>query len=290
MIKVHSFGFWEGWDLNKFFVDFKYPILKQFDLVPSSEEEADVILFSHYNTIERNQILGNGADLPIKNKKALKVFFSLENWGHPNMDRCDYAITSRMDFNHPKHFVLPHCITYVEQWKDILLNKPKEVPHKPKFCSYMASNPIPFRQEFFDALSQYKFTEAAGNCKTNVEKLPHREDVKMNYIKDFKFNMAFENSCSPGYICEKHVQPMVVGSIPLYKGAPNIGDYFNTRSFLNWEPNETQFDFLNRVIALDNNIRLFEEMWDEPWLVDNKIHYDISTQKAEDVFKEIFKC
>ena len=129
--------------------------------------------------------------MPFTNTNAIKVFFSLENWGHPNMDRCDYAITSRSDFEHERHACLPHCITYVEKWKDILLNKPKEPEEKSKFCSYMASNPIQFRQEFFDQLSQYKFVEAAGHCKTNVEKLPLGEDLKMNYIKEFFIDFKY---------------------------------------------------------------------------------------------------
>jgi len=289
MIKVYTFGFWHGWDLNKVFVDFKYPILKKYNLVQSSEKDADVILFSHYNTIDRSQILSDESEpLPITNTNAIKVFFSLENWGHPSMNRCDYAITSRMDFDHPRHFALPHCITYVDMWKDILL-APREVPDKPKFCSYMASNPIQFRQEFFDILSQYKFIEAAGACRTNVPKLPHNEKAKMDYIGDFKFNLAFENSCSPGYICEKHVQPMTVGSVPIYLGAPNIGDYFDTRSFLNWELNESRNSFIERIKRVDQDNGLYKSLFTYPFLKDNKINYNISTKKVEDVFDIIFK-
>ena len=291
-IKVYNYGMWNGWTLNNFFVDFKYPCLKEFNLVDSSEEEADVIIFSHYTGIYKEVMTNpnNGDPLPFKNKNALWLFFSLENWGHPNMDKCDYAITSRSDFEHQRHACLPHCITYVEMWKDILLNKPKEVEEKPKFCSYMASNPIPFRQEFFDQLSQYKFVEAAGNCRTNVAKLPLGEDLKMNYIKDFKFNMAFENSCSPGYICEKHVQPMIVNSLPIYKGAPNVLKYFNTKSFLNWHDyNCSDVELLEAVKRADQDVGFFKSMWEQPWFVDNKIHYDISMKKAKDVFTQILR-
>jgi len=60
-----------------------------------------------------------------------------------------------------------------------------------------------------------------------------RETEKINFIKNYKFTIAFENSTSPGYTTEKLWQPMLSGSVPVYWGNPEVDRMFNTRSFVN---------------------------------------------------------
>ena len=64
---------------------------------------------------------------------------------------------------------------------------------------------------------------------------------KLNYLsnsalfKKYRFVICFENSFADEYITEKLPNVMFSGGIPIYRGAPNIGKYFNTESFINFE-------------------------------------------------------
>lgn len=40
-----------------------------------------------------------------------------------------------------------------------------------------------------------------------------------------KFTLAFENSMSPDYVTSKFFDPLVAGSVPVYRGAPNVAEF-----------------------------------------------------------------
>lgn len=46
-------------------------------------------------------------------------------------------------------------------------------------------------------------------------------------IIDYKFGIGIENCQSPGYFCGKLIDLFLLWSIPIYWGAPDIGDYFS---------------------------------------------------------------
>lgn len=46
--------------------------------------------------------------------------------------------------------------------------------------------------------------------------------TKWDLMANYKFNIAFENSIAPDYVTEKFYDSLIVGSVPVYMGAPNI--------------------------------------------------------------------
>lgn len=46
------------------------------------------------------------------------------------------------------------------------------------------------------------------------------------------YSIIVENECVPGYFTEKLIDCLSVGTIPIYCGCPNIGDYFNTSGII----------------------------------------------------------
>jgi hypothetical protein len=48
---------------------------------------------------------------------------------------------------------------------------------------------------------------------------------KLDIIARYKFTIAFENAIAPDYVTEKFYDPLVMGSVPVYLGAPNISDF-----------------------------------------------------------------
>ena len=68
---------------------------------------------------------------------------------------------------------------------------------------------------FFDLELQFP----AGKLHFDLESVSN----KMDFIKDYKFVISFENSSNPGYTTEKLIEPMLVNSIPIYWGNTEVG-------------------------------------------------------------------
>jgi hypothetical protein len=49
--------------------------------------------------------------------------------------------------------------------------------------------------------------------------------TKLELIARYPFTIAFENSIAEDYVTEKLYDPLVAGSVPIYLGAPNVGDF-----------------------------------------------------------------
>jgi hypothetical protein len=55
---------------------------------------------------------------------------------------------------------------------------------------------------------------------------------KIVALKDYMFHFTIENVIAPHYFTEKLIDCLLTGCVPIYYGAPNIGDYFNTKGFV----------------------------------------------------------
>ncbi|EAH8324193.1 hypothetical protein EUZ10_09625, partial [Campylobacter coli] len=96
-----------------------------------------------------------------------------------------------------------------------------------KFCAYMVTDPsrIEFtpRDLFFKKLSLYKKVDSGGRHLNNIggpigNRYGNFSDSKNRWLKNYKFNICFENGSSPGYITEKLFQAYAGGCIPIYWG------------------------------------------------------------------------
>ena len=58
------------------------------------------------------------------------------------------------------------------------------------------------------------------------------QKAKLNFMKMFKFNIAFENEISDGYVTEKLLHSLVAASIPIYWGTNKVKEDFNENSFI----------------------------------------------------------
>ncbi len=58
--------------------------------------------------------------------------------------------------------------------------------------------------------------------------------TKLAVIARYKFCLSFENSISPDYVTEKFYDPLLAGSVPVYRGAPNVAEFApGPKSFIN---------------------------------------------------------
>jgi hypothetical protein len=245
---------------------------------------------------------------PVPEGDFVKIFFGGE-FVKPNMDECDWAFSCYFeeDINHPKYMRIPVfmiCDYPLKRLgapplkKEIDFKKIKK--EKKKFCNFIYSQDIPERNNFFKQLSKYKEIDAPGRCMNNMPPIGSHSDAKksrlartwvedkLDFIKKYKFTIAFENISRPGWTTEKLTHPMLVNSIPIYIGHPSVVKEFNPNSFINFNNFKNMKEFIEYIIKVDKDDKLYERMLREPWYKDNKLPRDFDIKRIQKRFKEIF--
>ncbi|MCX6751144.1 MAG: glycosyltransferase family 10, partial [Candidatus Pacearchaeota archaeon] len=158
---------------------------------------------------------------------------------------------------------------------------------------------IPIRNHFFKMLSEYKRIDSPGRCMNNMLPIgsnnPRKSRFseswvkeKVDFIKPYKFTIAFENCAKPGYVSEKLTHPMLVNSIPIYFGHKDVKRDFNTKSFINASDFKSMEEVIEYIIKIDNDDKLYEKILREPWYNETKLPEYFSDQRILNRFKEIF--
>lgn len=66
----------------------------------------------------------------------------------------------------------------------------------------------------------------------NFNILPSSMNSKELCFKEYEFHLAIENSRQNNYFTEKLMDCMLTKTVPIYWGAPNIAEYFDTRGMI----------------------------------------------------------
>jgi hypothetical protein len=135
------------------------------------------------------------------------------------MRRFDLTMTYRRDSDIP----VPYFSWDLEMFRNPPSPKTAESP-----AVYFASNPFDkCRRTFYvRQLMKYLPVDSYGKCLNNRQ-LPDDSGwkSKLDTIARYKFTLAFENSISADYVTEKFFDALLAGSVPVYRGAPNIADF-----------------------------------------------------------------
>ncbi len=299
--------------------DFFRNTLKKFDCKIVSEEEAEVLFFSCF--VDGKNI----GKIPPVEFSGTKVFWTGENV-RIDMKKCDYAFGFNYEekIKNEKYLRLPLYV-YFGAGENLLKPKnynPKKIlASKTKFCNYIYSKNAPERIALFNELGQYKRIDAPGKSMNNCKPLPSSKLVKttkmiqkiegltrnysissllsrhignwrkaiINYQKEYKFSIAFENSLGIGYTTEKIYHSMLANSIPIYFGNPEISRDFNTKSFVNYHDYNDLKKVVDVVIDLDTNNKKYLKMLNEPWLKGNKLNKWMNLKRIEKQFERILE-
>jgi hypothetical protein len=226
---------------------------------------------------------------------CVKIFFGVETF-LPDWSECDYALTSHY-LDDPRHYRLPYYVPGGNAAKLIKGGEdwPALMAAKTKFCSFVVSNHHPTktrkRIDFFHRLSRYKQVDSAGSYLNNVGfTLPKGSDHKQKFLRQYKFNIAFENSAVPGYTTEKITDAMLVRCLAIYWGDPRVGDDFNTRSFLNYADFPSEEALIEKIIELDQDDAKYMEYMREPFFHNNTPNAAFNRGRLLDFFEKIFSA
>ncbi|MBS1736059.1 MAG: glycosyltransferase [Bacteroidetes bacterium] len=240
LLKIKYVDFWYGFsERNNYFTS----LLSQwYDLEFS--ENPEILIYSCYGREHLKYT-------------CLRIFYSAENL-RPDFNGCDYAIS--FDYiNHPKHFRFPLYGIYLD--REVKVNQfligysfeeaIKIWRSKTKFCCMVVSNGASQKRiDFFKKLSEYKKVDSGGQILNNVGG-PVKN--KLDFIKDYRFVIAFENSSYPGYTTEKIIEPFITDCIPLYWGNSQIREEFNDKSLLILDENMPVDSFIEMIKEIDTN-------------------------------------
>ena len=300
-IRIDFRYFWPGFNPE---VNFILQLLRPHYDISISKENPDFVFFSVFDenktenraifpglhSFLRKSMFGdiikkigfsqNRFRMPVLEGNFVKIFYTTENIV-PDMRLCDWAFSFCYDeeFKHPRHMRLPFYLAAGNLEGLIKSIDPLQVlKSKVKFCNFVYSNDVGFRNKFFEKLNHYKKVDAPGRCMNTMPPIGHYEnplssryapdwiETKVSFLKDYKFTIAFENESSPGWVTEKIVHPMLVNSIPIYFGHKLITRDFNENSFLFTSDCDNLDELVEKVIELDRNDDLYISIMQEPWL------------------------
>jgi len=147
---------------------------------------------------------------------ANQQFFDLILAWHPDiLDNCPNA----------KKFIYGTC--WIENPSECWKNKKDEVSFLTSNKSWAPGHQL--RQAVYEYL---KDKEEINNFSVRSIRTPPRIDSKEVIFKNAKYSIIIENEVAPNWITEKLIDCFITKTIPIYWGAPNVGEYFDDEGIL----------------------------------------------------------
>lgn len=271
-IKINFIDFSDNFDYNTFLL---YNLLKKKYNVEISNKP-DYIFFGD-----------NGYDH--LNYNCIRIYCTGEN-KTPNFNQCDYAVGFHYINFEDRYLRLPLYVEYDFYLKNYNIAIKKHLDKnnfkiREKFCNMVVSNGLSqHRIDFYNKLNKYKQTDSGGRILNNVG---GPVNDKLEFQKQYKFSLAFENTIGNGYTTEKLVDAFAAGGIPIYFGDPKIGNYFNKKAFINYSDFKNEDELIKYIEKLDKDDNLYLSYIKEPMLKDQN-HYEILIKNTIEFLTNIF--
>lgn len=228
----------------------------------------------------------------LKYPNAVRVFCGGEPVS-PNFNDCDYAFGFEPIVYNDRYFQYPvgdsdspglYDLTPEIQDRSLVT---AELTDR-KFCNFVASQDwcgygARLRREFTQALmDRYKSVDCPGYVLHNLDNaiaprwseglacgqgqvVSNWHQGKLDFIRNYKFTIAFENCAMVGLTTDKLVDPFLAYSIPIYWGNPEVTKIINPKAFINCNNYENNFDaIIAEIKRLDNDQDAYLEMLSQP--------------------------
>lgn len=291
---LHFFCWWKEYFFKKIdcYNSFER-LLKRYNVesiesYDSIKDGADVVFISVFGHFP--------GDINEKYKNTRKVFYTGENKGI-NRD-CDLNLTfsNTPECNNIRFPVwILNLITDIpfkenEDFfkKDyfIELSKMKLTQKNTnKFCCYVASRHMNFREQFLKKICNYKKVHSAGGAYNNYGSIKPGSQAKANFQKDYKFAMALENTAANGYTTEKILHAYMSNCIPIYWGNDNIEQDFNKETMICVRDYGSVEEAIEYIKKVDNDEELYNSYMNKP--IFSKTWIDRFTDPEEKFFKNV---
>lgn len=203
------------------------PVRLTFDR--SRMREADVVIFHIPDAWE----IGDA----IKYPDQVWIAYSMESSAH-------YPLWRDRSFMRPFDLVMSHerdagiwtpYLPDIQAWRAAmsqrLLGKTERAP---VVMFQSATVDRSGRNDFAFALMKAIRVDSYGRLLNNraVSGPDLGRQTKLDTIARYHFCCAFENAVAPDYVTEKIFDPLLAGTIPIYRGAPNVGEFVPEGSYI----------------------------------------------------------
>lgn len=269
-IKINVVDWWNDDFKKNYFISF---LSKRYKIIRS--DKPDYLLCSLFG---KNHLKYN----------CVKIFFTGENFT-PDFNLYDYALGfDYLEFG-DRYLRYPLWLLYPKTLK-LALKKHQNISNedaKRGFCSFVVSNGSnahAIREQFFEKLLEIDFVASGGGFRNNIGK---KVKDKNDFIKQYKFNLAFENSKTKGYCTEKLIQALAAKTIPIYWGWGKE-DFINPKSFVDIDNFATIDEAVEFIKELKNDEETYLQMLKEPAFLHPNIQ-EYYEEKLEIFFNNILR-
>lgn len=132
-------------------------------------------------------------------------------------------------------------------------------------------------------LTGHKIRHEVATTTEGIDLFGHGSPKPIRYkeeaLLDYRFSIIIENSQTKNYFTEKLIDSLIVGTVPIYWGCPNVGDFFDTRGMIIVNSVDeireavatlSEKEYLDRIDYITNNAELARK-YDvtEDWMYEN---------------------
>jgi alpha(1,3/1,4) fucosyltransferase len=252
----------------------------------------------------------------IANSKGVKVLYTRENlYDHwypktylPNLDKFDFVLgfednVEKNRYKIPYYFVVGKLYDESQiDYQTISKNLVENIYKKNKNISLISRNPHKLR---LSLINKFKNKDVVvdcpgkvGNNMPSIDDIPfvsitHRNkhnNLKINFLSDYFFNICPENSWYPGYTTEKLYHAMISGCIPIYWGCDKLDDGFYNKEkvfFINKDLSNLDSTVDDTVKLLNNPNELLHYVGMNPFGENRLDIISDQNKKITNIFKQI---
>ena len=212
-----------------------------------------------------------------------------------------YTENVMADINYADYILSHYHINYLDRcfkYSIFLLrnssdiNKKREEtlrkPIRKKFCGAVITNCRPFylfRMNFIDKLNKYKKVDMGGRCNNNINK---NVTDKIEFLSDYKFSIAMENSNGDGYLSEKIIDSFRAGTIPIYYGDYFLDEFINPKTYILIKGEKDIKEKIEYIKKIDNDDNLYKSIMVEKPFIDDNFIDKIDRKEIKLFMKNIF--
>lgn len=151
-----------------------------------------------------------------------------------------------------------------------------------------------FRYAVYDSLpaniGDLEITKYMSNCGGKHPDIKPVLECKRPLLYPYMFTIVMENGRYNNWCTEKIVDALVSRTVPLYWGAPNVGDIFNKEGIITFESKEdlitklgklTPEDYTSRLEAIEDNLHRAMKLADVHSRINDTIRRRLSESKPE---------
>lgn len=224
----------------------------------------------------------NGDRLAINiNKSNYKIFYTIENvhvktsfWEkYEDLLLNHDSINLSLGFDylkHEKYLRFPYWLmtTFEPEFNYSQIKKVCEdinnyqVNERPKFCSFICRKDyFNERKIIYDLIREIEYIHCPSQFMHNDDELKIKfANNKLEYLKQFKFNLCPENTNFNGYVTEKIFDAIISGCIPIYWGSNNNPEpeIINHKAVLFFDMYNNNESLLKEITTLNSNYKKYK--------------------------------